>query len=491
MYKSRREFLKLSGLTVSTAALGSCASLDRWVIGDLRDDRELVVIVGAGAAGLYAGYLLKQAKIPFRIYESQQRAGGRIWSLDAFSDSGQPAELGAEIFSHQDLLTNTLAQEFRLEVETSSLAPGFFMRDRWLSKAELNKGLAKLKTVFRKIRADIFRQSLEPLTLENREQFPKAVALDEMTAAVLLTRIQSQIPSWSMEALSSWSLSRWGAGLDQISALSLVMEGSGGFTEKQMRFRGGASLLTKALADRIVGVVPGQVLRYDHRLSKVEQDEDDLLLTFQQEKSKVEIRAKHVLFALPSAILAEIPGLGKNSLLTKERQTLISSGGKGQSSRAVMLASEPFWKTKSEIIGNEFYRAGGGSFVVSPWESPTIARPQGIVSMTVGGEKGLRGGLELLPELQKQMQEMHGGASINWKAERNAVHNWSKSSWAKMSRSFSRPGHMKLRPSGMSEALGKGTLGFIGEAWSLKEQGRLEGALQTAKEAVELIAKLR
>lgn len=491
MQKARRDFLKLSGVTASAAALSGCASLDRWVIGDRRDDREMITIIGAGAAGLYAGYLLKQERIPFRIYEAQNRLGGRIWSLEGFAESGQPAELGAEVFHPQDSVLSSLVQEFRLDTEVSDQLPGFFSRDRWIPKSEFGKGLTTLKTVFRKVRSDVFRQSQEPLTLENRELFPKAVALDEMTAADLASRIQSQIPAWSLEFLSTWGVSRWGAPLDQVSALALVMDGSVGFGEKQMRFPGGAGLLTKALSDRVIGVVPGQFIRFDHRLLKVEQEKEDVLLTFQTAKGKVEILARNVLFTLPRAVMAEVTGLGKDSFLSKERASLITAGGRGQHSRAVMLANDLFWKSRSEIAGHQFYRAGGGSFVLSPWSSPTIARPQGIVSQTVGGESGVKGGLGLLPDLQKQVQEMHGTGNIVWKPEHNAVHNWSKTSWAKMSRSYPVPGHMKMRSTGMTETHGQANLSFIGEAWSLKEQGRLEGALQTAKEAVESILKKR
>lgn len=491
MQKARRDFLKLSGIAASATALSGCASLDRWVVGDRRDDREIITIIGAGAAGLYAGYLLKQERIPFRIYEAQNRLGGRIWSLEGFAESGQPAELGAEVFHLQDTVLNSLIQEFRLETEVTDQLPGFFLRDRWISKFEFGKGLTSLKTIFRKIRTDVFRQSQESLTLENREQFPKAIALDEMTAADLVTRIQSQIPTWSFEFLSSWALNRWGAPLEKVSALALVMEGSFGFGEKQMRFAGGAGLFTKALSDRVIGVVPGQFIRFDHRLQKVEQDKEDLLLTFQTAKGKVEISARNVLFALPRAVMADVVGLGKESFLSPERATLIAEGGRGQHSRAVMLSNDLFWKNRSEIQSGQFYRAGAGSFVVSPWQPPTIARPQGIVSMTVGGEPGVKGGLGLLPELQKQVQEMHGTSTIGWKPERNAVHNWSKTSWAKMSRSYPAPGQMKTRSSVMTEKHGLANLSFIGEAWSLKEQGRLEGALQTAKNVVESILKKR
>ncbi len=54
-----------------------------------------VIIIGAGAAGLYAAYLLNLQGISVKILEASDRAGGRIKSLNNFSDF--PIELGAEI----------------------------------------------------------------------------------------------------------------------------------------------------------------------------------------------------------------------------------------------------------------------------------------------------------------------------------------------------------------------------------------------------------
>ena len=51
-------------------------------------------IIGAGAAGLYAGYLLRQQGIDFRIFEAADRYGGRLGKLEGFAD--YPLDLGAE-----------------------------------------------------------------------------------------------------------------------------------------------------------------------------------------------------------------------------------------------------------------------------------------------------------------------------------------------------------------------------------------------------------
>lgn len=53
-----------------------------------------VVIVGAGAAGLYAGWLLRQLGIPFQILEASAVHGGRLAKLEGFAE--YPIDLGAQ-----------------------------------------------------------------------------------------------------------------------------------------------------------------------------------------------------------------------------------------------------------------------------------------------------------------------------------------------------------------------------------------------------------
>lgn len=92
----RRKFLYQSGWTalgtlLLPSALASCTSdleeLSKSFYGK-------VIIIGGGAAGLYAGYLLKSKGISFEILEASSRAGGRMGKVDNFADF--PIDLGAQ-----------------------------------------------------------------------------------------------------------------------------------------------------------------------------------------------------------------------------------------------------------------------------------------------------------------------------------------------------------------------------------------------------------
>lgn len=66
-----------------------------------------VIILGAGAAGLAAGYLLKRYGVDFQIVEAAPRVGGRLMKLDGFADF--PIDLGAEwIHTHPRVLADIL-----------------------------------------------------------------------------------------------------------------------------------------------------------------------------------------------------------------------------------------------------------------------------------------------------------------------------------------------------------------------------------------------
>lgn len=85
----RRDFLKhsslltIGGLLLPSTILTACRKDGLFT--DLNYDGK-VIIIGAGAAGLYAGYLLKSQGIDFAILEASSVYGGRMGKLNGFVD---------------------------------------------------------------------------------------------------------------------------------------------------------------------------------------------------------------------------------------------------------------------------------------------------------------------------------------------------------------------------------------------------------------------
>lgn len=73
-----------------------------------------VIIIGAGASGLYLGYILKKQGLRVRILEASKRAGGRIRTDYAFA--GIPIELGAEYIHGKKSVLMELAEHQGLPI---------------------------------------------------------------------------------------------------------------------------------------------------------------------------------------------------------------------------------------------------------------------------------------------------------------------------------------------------------------------------------------
>lgn len=86
---NRRKFLNqvafasLGGLLIPTGLLSSCRK--EALLEDVQYDGK-VLIIGAGAAGLYAGYILKSKGVDFEILEASAVHGGRMGKLSGFAD---------------------------------------------------------------------------------------------------------------------------------------------------------------------------------------------------------------------------------------------------------------------------------------------------------------------------------------------------------------------------------------------------------------------
>lgn len=105
----RRPFLR------SLSAIGLLSALDpAFLLGCRKSDMLLqhaftgrVLIIGAGAAGLYAAYVLKRLGIACTVLEASDRIGGRLAKLEGFADF--PIDLGAEWLHGRNSIVGDLA----------------------------------------------------------------------------------------------------------------------------------------------------------------------------------------------------------------------------------------------------------------------------------------------------------------------------------------------------------------------------------------------
>ena len=109
---NRRKFLKqttllsIGGLLLPSALLSSCRP-DTLFEGPSFQGK--VIIIGAGAAGLYAGYILKSKGIDFQILEAAPNYGGRLGKLTGFANF--PIDIGAQWMHGKNSIVSNLAKK--------------------------------------------------------------------------------------------------------------------------------------------------------------------------------------------------------------------------------------------------------------------------------------------------------------------------------------------------------------------------------------------
>jgi monoamine oxidase len=109
----RRKFLKQSalfsvgGLFIPSAFISSFKN-------DTESFHGKVVVVGAGASGLYAGYILKEKGIDVEILEAGSNYGGRLAKLEGFASF--PIDLGAQWLHGKNNMLGKLIAETNTKI---------------------------------------------------------------------------------------------------------------------------------------------------------------------------------------------------------------------------------------------------------------------------------------------------------------------------------------------------------------------------------------
>src|ERR1700730_13571462 len=118
MTLNRREFVKVSGLAVGGLYLSSNLS---WALPQNVEGRRAsgkrVIILGAGLAGLAAGWELREVGHDVTILEAQLHPGGRVHTIREGLSDELYAEAGAGRIPTTHTITREWVRYFGLELE--------------------------------------------------------------------------------------------------------------------------------------------------------------------------------------------------------------------------------------------------------------------------------------------------------------------------------------------------------------------------------------
>jgi lysine-specific histone demethylase 1B len=130
----RRKFIRQStllsigGLLLPSAMLSSCRK--NTLLEDISFEGK-VIIIGAGAAGLYAGYVLKSKGIDFQILEAAPQYGGRLGKLTGFANF--PIDIGAQWMHGKNSIVGDLIRKTNTAIELDESSEKYWFNNQIVS----------------------------------------------------------------------------------------------------------------------------------------------------------------------------------------------------------------------------------------------------------------------------------------------------------------------------------------------------------------------
>jgi monoamine oxidase len=454
-----------------------------------------IAIVGAGIAGLACATELNRLGLNAHVFEASDRVGGRIASLRGFFP-GQVVERGGEFIgaSHHTMLG--YARELGLALEDYSAPVG----DTFYLYGGSRYSEAQVVAEYREFTASI-REDIGTLGSPNADRFEASDAtLDYMSIADYLDLHGAG--SLLRRVIGSAYLAEYGAGIDELSAISFLRFVHGDKRSRQAPFgvHGGEHVRVLEGNDRITTGLAERLPRtaaLGHRLVAVRKlSGGKLRLSFEAGGRVIDSDHHAVVLTLPFSVLREVelhPTLG----LPAWKTLAIKSTDMGQHSKLMLGFNGPVWRDRHGLNGTGF---SDRADVQATWETnPSLAtashavlsghfggaRAQAMTAATVQADAGafLAGLEKVLPGASQAATRDERGQLLAY------AENWASNPFSRGSHSTNRPGYFTNTAG--HEAKAVGNLLFAGEHTSsfYEWQGFMEGAaLSGLRSAGEVIA---
>jgi monoamine oxidase len=470
---TRRDLLATSALAGAGLALG-CRRDDTGS----RAARE-VAIVGGGIAGLTCAWRLRRAGVAVRVYEAQQRIGGRMWSLRGQFPDGQVCELGGELIDTGHAHLRALCRELGLALDDFRDDAPELVRDVWWfggarrSEEDLVEAFRPLAAKMDAARADLPGDVISYRTPAGAE------TIDRVSLAEWLEGAGAS--GWFRDLLDVAYTTEYGLEIAEQSPWNLLTlidtepEPFRVFGDSDERFhvRGGNDLVPTRLAHEL-----GDRIELGCRLEALSAAPDgSYRLELAQGSSSRTVAADHVVLALPFTLLREVE---LELPLPPVKKKAIAELGYGTNAKLMVGFSERLWRTAG----------GSNGSVLSDlpfqlvWEASRMQPgAAGILVCYTGGKRGVEMGVGSGEEQAKRFAELLDGVFPGVAALRGtqARFHWPSFPWTKASYACYRPGQWTTIAGAEGERVGN--LHFAGEHTSAEFQGYMEGGCSSGLRA--------
>lgn len=438
-----------------------------------------IAIVGAGIAGLHAGYLLKKGGFDgasLQIFEASRRTGGRMFTNKIFGNN-MTTEFGGEFFDKNNTDMLQLAEQFGITIlrkESDKLiSDAFFLEGKHHSMAAVVKA-------FQKCRKKIAKDAN---SLGEDYDTPDCIRLDKLPLKSYIDSLPTD--TWFKKLLDVAYEGEYGLSTEEQSALNLIDmigdQASGfdifGESDESIKLLGGNQQICDRLADTVK-----EHIQLGYTLTAIKDKGEGYLLTFSTSGGTKEVEADHVVMTIPFTVLRDVEGLDKLAKITPEKLQCIRELGYGTNGKIFLGLNDRPWRKAGYqgYIYTEKIHTGWDNYHLQNNNAGPAAYTVfqgGISGASVTPEKAA----EHVPVLDKAFpgfKAAHNPAQI-------AAMNWTTNPQSKGSYGCYKPGQW-TSISGQ-EIVPIGNMLFAGEHCSSDFQGYMNGAAETGRVAAEQI----
>lgn len=471
-WRSRRAFLRTSALAMA-GAVAACAK----PLLPQDSDAE-VVVVGAGIAGLTAAYRLHQANVGVRVYEAQNRIGGRMFSLRNHFPDNQVVELGAELIDTDHTHMRALCSELGLTLDDFEQHQPELARSVWYfegrrySDREVVRAFTPIAAAIRRDLATIGDGDITYRTPQGAE------ALDRESLSAWFDR--HGVSGWIRRLLEVAYTAEMGLEPEQQSALNLLTLISDdpdpfrifGDSDERFHVRGGNDLVIQELGKRLEGrIETGSVLEALGRSA-----DGRYRLSLRSGAGSREVLASHVVLTLPVTMLRQVRF---DLELPEIKRRAIAALAYGTNAKLMIGFARRVWRDTG---------SDGSTFSDLPyqttWET-SRAQPgtAGILTNFVGGRHGVEIGqgtpADQAARAVAGLDRVYPGLAAQRAGMTEVRFHWPSNPWVLGSYYCPRPGDWTGFGGAIAEPVGR--LHFAGEHCSVDYQGFMEGGCETGE----------
>ncbi len=462
---SRRRFLSTSATATALAATGGLNYSHLLV-------KPRVAIVGAGMAGLSAAWHLRQRGIEAKIFEADQRVGGRITTTRLFGKGALTTELGAEFIdsNHADILffVEKMGLKDKLLDVASDPLPvkeHFFIENKTYTTQNIVDGLAAAYPDIVQKRKALNRSKTE----KSIDQIVLAAYIDDMP-----------VDSWLKKLLHAAYTAENGLDTGEQSAANMlsVLEADPkqgflpyGDSDERFKLIGGNDQLPKAMAQSL----EAQIF-FEHRLHQIKELANRTIeLVFKNAETTHQEVFDYVIMTIPFTQLRQVDMAMDLPLLKKQ---VIAELGYGTNSKYVIETTSRPWRDRGYqgYVFNDVFQNG--------WDSSQLQQGNaglGTFTLFFAGKLGLEAQKEHLDKTLVPVSTTAFAGLKDALTAKRVLANWAQHPFSGASYSCMKVGQA-TRFKGAAFAPVRHLL-FAGEHCSADYWGFMNGAAETGRRA--------